>query len=65
MYPTLPCTAVFTDSEWKSVWRVVTKQPLPKKLPLLSEIMTLISQLGGYKNRATENQQDLNPFGSG
>lgn len=52
--PKLPCTAVFADSEWKSVWRVVTKKPLPKKVPLLSEMMRLISQLGGYNNRATE-----------
>lgn len=52
--PKLPCTAVFTASEWKSVWRVVTKRPLPKKLPQLSEIMQLLSQLGGYNNRATE-----------
>jgi hypothetical protein len=52
--PELPCTAVFAESEWKSVWRVVTKQSLPKAVPLLSEMMKLISQLGGYNNRATE-----------
>lgn len=52
--PTLPCIAVFTESEWKSVWRVVTKRPLPKQPPLLSEMMPLLSQLGGYNNRATE-----------
>lgn len=52
--PTLPCTAVFTASEWKSVWRVVTKQPLPKRPPQLSEIMVLLSQLGGYNNRVAD-----------
>lgn len=52
--PTLPCTAVFTDSEWKSVWSVVTKRPVPKKPPLLCEMMQLLAQLGGYNNRATE-----------
>ena len=52
--PQLPCTAVFADSEWKSVWRVVTKKPLPKKVPLLCDIMPLITQLGGYNNRAKE-----------
>lgn len=56
--PTLPCTAVFTASEWKSVWTVVTKKPLPKRVPRLSEIMKCLSQLGGYNNRATER-----PFG--
>lgn len=52
--PTLPCTAVFAESEWKSVWRVVAKRPLPKQPPALSEMMKLLSQLGGYNNRATE-----------
>lgn len=52
--PKLPCTAVFQDSEWKSVWRVVRKKPLPKTPPQLSEFMMLLTQLGGYNNRATE-----------
>jgi hypothetical protein len=52
--PTLPCVAVFADCEWKSVWRVVTKRPLPEKPPLLSEMMRLLAQLGGYNNRAKE-----------
>ena len=52
--PTLPCTAVFTDSEWKSVWRVVNKKTLPSKPPILSTMMQMLSQLGGYNNRATE-----------
>ena len=52
--PQLPCTAVFADSEWKSVWRVVKKKPLPKKPPVLSDFLRLLTQLGGYNNRATE-----------
>lgn len=52
--PTLPCTAVFDDAEWKSVWRVVTKQSLPSTPPTLSEFMKLLTQLGGYNNRARE-----------
>lgn len=52
--PTLPCTTVFDESEWKSVWRVVTKKPLPKKPPMLSIFLKLLTQLGGYNNRATE-----------
>lgn len=52
--PKLPCTAVFEESEWKSVWRVVTKKAIPKKPPLLSKFMQLLTQLGGYNNRATE-----------
>jgi hypothetical protein len=52
--PTLPCTTVFTKSEWKAVWLVVAKKPLPLKPPELAEMMRLITQLGGYNNRAGE-----------
>jgi hypothetical protein len=52
--PSLPCTAVFTDCEWQSVWRVTTKQDLPDKPPPLSEFVGLLASLGGYNNRRTE-----------
>ena len=60
--PTLPCTAVFEDAEWKSVWRVVQKQPLPKTPPQLSEFLKLVTQLGGYNNRAKEPPAGPLPF---
>lgn len=52
--PKLPCTAVFDDAEWKSVWMVVKQQPLPTTPPTLSDFMKLLTQLGGYNNRAKE-----------
>jgi hypothetical protein len=52
--PALPCTAVFDESEWKSVWRVTTKTELPADPPPLSEFMPLLTRLGGYNNRRTE-----------
>jgi hypothetical protein len=52
--PSLPCTAVFDDCEWKSVWRVTTKQKLPKRPPALSDFIPLLAQLGGYNNRPSE-----------
>ena len=52
--PELPCTAVFTPSEWKSVWRVMMTKALPKNPPTLAEMMRLVSQLGGYNNRKGE-----------
>lgn len=52
--PQLPCTAVFAASEWKSVWRVVKQQPLPKKPPTLADFMQVLTHLGGYNNRNTE-----------
>jgi hypothetical protein len=60
--PTLSCTAVFDDSEWKSVWRVVTKTPLPQSVPTLEAFLKLLTQLGGYNNRATENPAGPQPI---
>jgi hypothetical protein len=53
--PTMSCDAIFDDCEWMSVWRVVTKETLPKKPPSLSAFMSLLTQLGGYNNRKTES----------
>lgn len=52
--PSLPCSILFEDYEWKPVWSVVTKKPLPKTTPTLAQFMPLLTQLGGYNNRATE-----------
>jgi len=59
--PTLPCTTVFTNSEWKSVWLVVAKKPLPQTPPDLAEMMRLLTQLGGYNNRAGESPPGPQP----
>ena len=50
--PTLPCTAVFDDAEWKSVWRITTRKALPKAVPSLAEFVPLLASLGGYNCRA-------------
>lgn len=60
--PDLPCTAVFADHEWKPVWRVVTKTPLPKTTPTLNEFLKLLTHLGGYNNRAAEPPPGPQPF---
>jgi len=52
--PELPCTAVFDDCEWKSVWRVTTKKEVPRRPPTLSEFIPLLARLGGYNNRKHE-----------
>ena len=52
--PSLPCTAVFDESEWKSVWQVTTRQELPETPPALSEFIPLLARLGGYNNRSSE-----------
>lgn len=57
--PSLPCTAVFTDCEWQSVWRVITKQNLPEKPLPLSELLGL---LASYNNRRTERLPGPQPI---
>ena len=52
--PGLVDEIAFTPSEWKSVWRVVTRKPLPQIPPSLSEMLRLVTQLGGYNNRKSE-----------
>ena len=53
--PSAPCTVVFTPNEWQSVWRVVRREPLPTSPPSVSEMLRLVSRLGGYNNRAKES----------
>jgi hypothetical protein len=52
--PELPCTAYFSDDEWRPTWQIVTKEPPPKKPPSLSKFIALIARLGGYNGRAKE-----------
>jgi hypothetical protein len=52
--PSTPCDQVFSESEWKSVFSIVAKKPVPKTAPPLSEFMRLLASLGGYNNRRTE-----------
>jgi hypothetical protein len=52
--PELPCTAVFADCEWKSVWMVTKKTEPPPKPPTLNEFVKLLTRLGGYNNRPSE-----------
>jgi hypothetical protein len=52
--PTLPCTAVFDECEWKSVWTIVRKKPLPEQPPTLGEFVPLLASLGGYNNRRSD-----------
>lgn len=49
--PELPCDVVFSEAEWKSVWKVVEKTDPPKKAPTLARFIPVLATLGGYNNR--------------
>jgi hypothetical protein len=60
--PDAPCDRFFAPREWKSVWLVSKKTAPPLKPPTLSEFVRLLTQLGGYNNRAKERQPGPLPF---
>jgi hypothetical protein len=51
--PDLPCDVVFTDSEWKSVYTIISKEEPGNEPPTLNEMIRMISSLGGYVRRKT------------
>lgn len=60
--PSVSSAAVVEPSEWKSVWCVVTRKPLPPEPPTLGEFLKLLTKLGGYNDRATESPAGPQPL---
>ena len=49
--PDLDCEAIFTPSEWKSVYAVLNKKAPAHGCPKLIELIRAIGQLGGFVDR--------------
>ncbi|WP_442505869.1 IS4 family transposase [Novipirellula sp. SH528] len=49
--PELPSDVVFSEAEWKSVWKIVEETEPPKSAPELSQFIPMLAQLGGYNRR--------------
>ena len=54
--PEISCEAIFDPAEWKSVYRVVRREPPPSTPPRLSEMVRMVAQLGGYVNRKRSDE---------
>lgn len=54
--PDLSCAVVLEPSEWKATYMVATGKKPPRKPPSLQEMIRLIAQLGGYVNRARDDE---------
>jgi hypothetical protein len=52
--PEMSCAAVMEEAEWKSVWAVSCRTPVPGQPPRLAEMVGLIAKLGGYKGCKAE-----------
>jgi len=50
-FPEISCEAIFEPAEWKSVYQVVRREPAPSEPPVLSVMVRMVAQLGGYVNR--------------
>ena len=42
------CTTLFTESEWKGVWMLLTCTPPPRRPPSLAEMTKMVASLRGY-----------------
>ena len=50
--PTLPCTKVLTDAEWKALYcRIHQTSQVPEQQPNAHEVVRWIARLGGFLNR--------------
>lgn len=53
--PATPCTEFLSDTEWKVLFRSVNKEkPLPKKIPVVGEVVVWIARLGGFLARKSD-----------
>ncbi len=53
--PDLPCTVVFEDSEWKSVWAYMHgSTAVPEEPPRLQDMVRMVGRLGGYLARRSD-----------
>jgi len=50
-YPNFPCTLVFEEEEWKSVYVIIKGKEPPQEAPQLGEMIDMIASLGGYLGR--------------
>jgi hypothetical protein len=53
--PDISCEAIFEPAEWKSLYRVVRRQPHPPHPPNLSTVVRMVAELGGYVNRKRDD----------
>ncbi len=64
-FPDLTCEAIFEPAEWQATYKVVTNEDPPPKPPTLQAMIRLVAQLGGYVNRARDDEPGPQTVGLG
>lgn len=54
--PDISCEAVFSEDEWQPVYKLVTGEDPPSTPPTLQRMVRLIARLGGYIDRARDDE---------
>jgi len=49
--PELSCEVVFSETEWKAVYVIAKRAPLPQQPPALEVMIPMIAEMGGYLGR--------------
>lgn len=52
--PTLPCTSLLTEEEWKILYIKIHNKPCPNVIPTIKDAVLWIAQLGGYLARKND-----------
>ena len=64
-FPDLTCEAIFEPAEWKAAYQVATNEKPPPQPPTLRAMIRLVAQLGGYVNRARDDEPGPQTVGLG
>jgi len=57
--PNAPCSLLYDDDEWRSVFAVVTKSQPPEEPPNLSDFTKMVASLGGYRGRKSDGSPGI------
>jgi hypothetical protein len=59
-HPTLPCTALFEEDEWKALYFFVNKTTTPpEEIPKLQTMVRMLAKLGGFLGRKNDREPGM------
>lgn len=63
--PEAPCSEVFSDKEWKILYKVSYKSAAPPKPPTAQEMVRLLARLGGFLGRKGDGEPGVKTIWQG